>query len=109
MDLKKFKKELKTIKDGVKESKNKLIHKKKSKKKLKKNTKDSDKQVTCFSPKKNFNDNFLKIDCSPKKMLSSSGLPMQKHGESQFMFSEMNKKLMADEGLNLSGISCRRR
>ena len=107
MDLnKKFKKELKTIKDGVKESKNELIHKKKSKKKLKKNTKDfSDKQVTCFSPKKNINDNFLKIDCSAKKMHSSSGLPLQKHGESQFMFSEMNKKLMADEGLNLSGIS----
>ena len=42
MDLKKFKKELKKIKDGVKESKNELIHKKKSKKKLKKNTKDSD-------------------------------------------------------------------
>ena len=38
-------------------------------------------------------------------MKSSSGFLLQKHGESQFMFSEMNKKLMADEGLNLSGIS----
>ena len=105
MDFKKFKKELKKIKDGVKESKNDLIHKKKSKKKLKKNTKDSsDKQDNIFSPKKNFNENCLKID-SPKKMKSSSGFLLQKHGESQFMFSEMNKKLMADEGLNLSGIS----
>ena len=106
MDFKRFKKELKTIKDGVKESKNELIHKKKSKKKLKKNTRESsDKQITHFSQKKNVNDNFLKTDCSPKKMLSNSGIPLQKHGESQFMFSEMNKKLMADEGLNLSGIS----
>ena len=38
-------------------------------------------------------------------MLSSSGLPLQKREESQFLFSELNKKLMADEGLNLSGIS----
>ena len=33
MDFKRLKKELKTIKDGVKDSKNDLIHKKKSKKK----------------------------------------------------------------------------
>lgn len=106
MDLKKFKKELITIKDGIKESKNDLIHKKKSKKKLKKNTKESsDKQVTPLSHKKKIDDNFLKIDFSPKKMLSSCGLPLQKREESQFLFSELNKKLMADEGLNLSGIS----
>ena len=106
MDLKKFKKELITIKDGIKESKNDLIHKKKSKKKLKKNTKESsDKQVTPLSHKKKIDDNFLKKDFSPKKMLSSSGLPLQKREESQFLFSELNKKLMADEGLNLSGIS----
>jgi len=106
MDLKKFKKELITIKDGIKESKNDLIHKKKSKKKLKKNTKESsDNQVTRLSHKKKIDDNFLKIDFSPKKMFSSSGLPRQKREESQFLFSELNKKLMADEGLNLSGIS----
>ncbi len=106
MDLKKFKKELITIKDGIKESKNDLIHKKKSKKKLKKNSKESsDKQVTRLSHKKKIDDNFLKIDFSPKKMLSSSGLPLQKREKSQFLFSELNKKLMADEGLNLSGIS----
>ena len=106
MDFKRFKKELKTIKEGAKESKNDLIHKKKSKKKLKKNTKgSSDKKVTQFSQKKNTDDNCLKTDCSPKKIFSNSGIPSMKNGESQFMFSEVNKKLMADDGLNLSGIS----
>jgi hypothetical protein len=104
-DLTKFKKELITIKDGAK-SKDNLIQKKKSKKKSKKNIKESsDKQVNHLYQKKKIDDNILKLEFSPKKLLSSSGLPIQKKEESLFLFSEMNKKLMADEGLNLSGIS----
>ena len=36
---------------------------------------------------------------------SSTLLPRHKQTQSQFMFSEINKKLMADDEINLSGIS----
>ena len=110
-DLKKFKKELKKIntKDtkDTKEQKEDSIKKSKiKKKKSKRNKKDSFESLGCsLSPKKKkSNDNLAIINLTSKKKESSIGVPMQKQTQSQFLFSEYNKKLMADADLNLSGI-----
>ena len=110
-DLKKFKKELKKIntKDtkDTKEQKEDSIKKSKTKKKKsKRNKKDSFESLGCsLSPKKKkSNDNLAIINLTSKKKESSIGVPMQKQTQSQFLFSEYNKKLMADADLNLSGI-----
>ena len=111
-DLKKFKKELKKIKEKIntkdtKEQKEDSIKKSKiKKKKSKRNKKDSFENLGySLSPKKKkSNDNLSIINLTSKKKESSIGVPMQKQTQSQFLFSEYNKKLMADADLNLSGI-----
>ena len=114
-DLKKFKKELKKIKEKIntkdtkdtKEQKEDSIKKSKiKKKKSKRNKKDSFENLGySLSPKKKkSNDNLAIINLTSKKKESSIGVPMQKQTQSQFLFSEYNKKLMADADLNLSGI-----
>ena len=107
-DLKKFKKELKKINTkDTKEQKEDSIKKSKiKKKKSKRNKKDSFESLGCsLSPKKKkSNDNLAIINLTSKKKESSIGVPMQKQTQSQFLFSEYNKKLMADADLNLSGI-----
>ena len=107
-DLKKFKKELKKINTkDTKEQKEDSIKKSKiKKKKSKRNKKDSFESLGCsLSPKKKkSNDNLAIINLTSKKKESSIGVPMQKQTQSQFLFSEYNKKLMADAELNLSGI-----
>lgn len=112
LDLKKFKKELTKIKDKInsKESQNNLSPKPKIKsKKSKKIKKESyENKGELVSPKKKSNDKLSIINLtSKKKEYSSSVLPKHKQTQSQFLFSEINKKLMADDELNLSGISNR--
>ena len=106
LDLKKF------IKDKInsKESQDNLSPKPKIKsKKSKKIKKESyENKGELVSPKKKSNDKLSIINLtSKKKEYSSSVLPKHKQTQSQFLFSEINKKLMADDELNLSGISNR--
>jgi hypothetical protein len=107
IDFKKFKKELKNTKENLnsKGTNGKLIHKKKSKHKktIKSHIESPGKNRNFYSSKKEFGRNLLSVYASPKKIHSSNILP-QKHIQSQFLFSEINKKLMADDELNLSGI-----
>lgn len=107
-DLKKFKKELKKIntKDTKEQKEDSIKKSKTKKKKSKRNKKDSFESLGCsLSPKKKkSNDNLAIINLTSKKKESSIGVPMQKQTQSQFLFSEYNKKLMADADLNLSGI-----
>lgn len=106
LDLKKF------IKDKInsKESQDNLSPKPKIKsKKSKKIKKESyENKGELVSPKKKSNDKLSIINLtSKKKEYSSSVLPKHKQTQSQFLFSEINQKLMADDELNLSGISNR--
>ena len=106
LDLKKF------INDKInsKESQDNLSPKPKIKsKKSKKIKKESyENKGELVSPKKKSNDKLSIINLtSKKKEYSSSVLPKHKQTQSQFLFSEINKKLMADDELNLSGISNR--
>ena len=106
LDLKKF------IKDKInsKESQDNLSPKPKIKsKKSKKIKKESyENKGELVSPKKKSNDKLSIINLtSKKKEYSSSVLTKHKQTQSQFLFSEINKKLMADDELNLSGISNR--
>ena len=107
VDLKKFKKELKKIKDGLSKKETKELKKKIKNKKSKKNIKESPESKTgFFSPKKYSSGNLVKIYSSPKKIQSTNTLnPINNPEQSQFLFSEINKKLMANDSLNLSGIS----
>ena len=110
LDLRKVKKEFKKIKDkmSLKESKNNLSPKSKTKRKKSKKSKNesSEYQDNINSPKKrNNNNNIGGVNLTSQKKDSSSFLPRQKQTQSQFMFSEINKKLMADDEINLSGIS----
>ena len=110
LDLKKFKKELTKIKDKLNAKEDNLSPKPKIKsKKSKKNKKESyENKAELVSPKKKSNDKSSIINLtSKKKEYSSSVLPKHKQTQSQFLFSEINKKLMADDELNLSGISSR--
>jgi len=110
LDLKKFKKELTKIKDKLNAQEDNLSPKPKIKsKKSKKNKKESyENKAELVSPKKKSNDKLPIINLSSKKKeYSSSVLPKHKQTQSQFLFSEINKKLMADDELNLSGISSR--
>ena len=110
LDLKKFKKELTKIKDKLNAKEDNLSPKPKIKsKKSKKNKKESyENKFKLASPKKKSNDKLSIINLtSKKKEYSSSVLPKHKQTQSQFLFSEINKKLMADDELNLSGISSR--
>ena len=112
LDLKKFKKELTKIKDKInsKESQDNLSPKPKIKsKKSKKIKKESyENKGELVSPKKKSNDKLSIINLtSKKKEYSSSVLTKHKQTQSQFLFSEINQKLMADDELNLSGISNR--
>ena len=110
LDLKKFKKELTKIKDKLNAKEDNLSPKPKIKsKKSKKNKKESyENKAELVSPKKKSNDKLPIINLSSKKKeYSSSVLPKHKQTQSQFLFSEINKKLMADDELNLSGISSR--
>lgn len=110
LDLKKFKKELAKIKDKLNAKEDNLSPKPKIKsKKSKKNKKESyENKAELVSPKKKSNDKLSIINLtSKKKEYSSSVLPKHKQTQSQFLFSEINKKLMADDELNLSGISSR--
>ena len=106
IDFKKFKKELKNTKENLnsKGTNGKLIHKKKSKHKktIKSHIESPGKNRNFYSSKKEFGRNQLSVSTSPKKIHSSNILPL--HIQSQFLFSEINKKLMADDELNLSGI-----
>ena len=106
LDLKKF------IKDKInsKESQDNLSPKPKIKsKKSKKIKKESyENKGELVSPKKKSNDKLSIINLtSKKKEYSSSVLTKHKQTQSQFLFSEINQKLMADDELNLSGISNR--
>ena len=106
LDLKKF------IKDKInsKESQDNLSPKPKIKsKKSKKIKKESyENKGELVSPKKKSNDKLSIINLtSKKKEYSSSVLTKHKQTPSQFLFSEINQKLMADDELNLSGISNR--
>lgn len=106
LDIKKF------IKDKInsKESQDNLSPKPKIKsKKSKKIKKESyENKGELVSPKKKSNDKLSIINLtSKKKEYSSSVLPKHKQTQSQFLFSEINQKLMADDELNLSGISNR--
>lgn len=106
IDFKKFKKEFKNTKENLnsKGTNGKLIHKKKSKHKktIKSHIESPGKNRNFYSSKKEFGRNQLSVSTSPKKIHSSNILPL--HIQSQFLFSEINKKLMADDELNLSGI-----
>ena len=108
MDLKKIKKELKKIKDGLDVEETTDKKKKIKNKKSKKNQKDSPKgKVGCISPKKYFSGNVIKIYSSPRKKQNTNTINPTHNinqEQSQFLFSEINKKLMADDSLNLSGI-----
>ena len=106
LDIKKF------IKDKInsKESQDNLSPKPKIKsKKSKKIKKESyENKGELVSPKKKSNDKLSIINLtSKKKEYSSSVLTKHKQTQSQFLFSEINQKLMADDELNLSGISNR--
>ena len=106
LDLKKF------IKDKInsKESQDNLSPKPKIKsKKSKKIKKESyENKGELVSPKKKSNDKLSIINLTAKKKeYSSSVLTKHKQTQSQFLFSEINQKLMADDELNLSGISNR--
>ncbi len=109
LDSMKVKKEFKKIKDkmSLKESKNNLSQKSKTKRKKSKKSKNesSEYQDNINSPKKKNNNNIGGANLTSQKKDSSSFLPRQKQTQSQFMFSEINKKLMADDEINLSGIS----
>ena len=109
LDFRKVKKEFKKIKDKMssKESKNNLSPKSKTKIKKSKKSKNesSEYQDNINSPKKRNNNNIGGANLTSQKKDSSSFLPRQKQTQSQFMFSEINKKLMADDEINLSGIS----
>ena len=109
LDFRKVKKEFKKIKDkmSLKESKNNLSPKSKTKRKKSKKSKNesSEYQDNINSPKKRNNNNIGGVNLTSQKKDSSSFLPRQKQTQSQFMFSEINKKLMADDEINLSGIS----
>lgn len=109
LDLKKFKKELKTIKEKIIPKQSDLkIKTKVNRKKSKKMKKDSfDNKVGSTSPKKKSTENLVNMDLTSKKKESSIGFPMHKQTQSQFLFSEINKKLMADDEINLSGIDDR--
>ena len=110
IDLKKFKKELKKIKDGLNTKEAKEQKKKIKNKKSKKNIKDSPESKKGYiSPKKYYSGNMLKIYSSPYKKHSTNTInPTNNNNnnqeQSQFLFSEINKKLMSDDSLNLSGI-----
>jgi len=102
LDYKKMKKEFKDSKD----SKNNIIPKSKTKRKKSKKSKNesSEYQDNLYSPKKKYNNNGA-VNLTSNKKDSSTLLPRHKQTQSQFMFSEINKKLMADDEINLSGIS----
>lgn len=108
-DLKKFKRELKKIKEKLnsKDPKDNSSLKSKIKSKKSKKTKkeSSENQTSLISPKKKSNDNLAIINLTSKKKDSSIGFSKQKQTQSQFLFSEINKKLMAGDEINLSGIS----
>ena len=108
MDLKKDGGELKKIKDGLDVEETTDKKKKIKNKKSKKNQKDSPKgKVGCISPKKHFSENVIKIYSSPRKKQNTNTINPTHNlnqEQSQFLFSEINKKLMADDSLNLSGI-----
>ena len=97
-----MKKEFKDSKD----SKNNIIPKSKTKRKKSKKSKNesSEYQDNLYSPKKKYNNNGA-VNLTSNKKDSSTLLPRHKQTQSQFMFSEINKKLMADDEINLSGIS----
>ena len=100
--------ELTKIKDKLNAKEDNLSPKPKIRsKKSKKNKKESyENKFKLASPKKKSNDKLSIINLtSKKKEYSSSVLPKHKQTQSQFLFSEINKKLMADDELNLSGIS----
>ena len=100
--------ELTKIKDKLNAQEDNLSPKPKIKsKKSKKNKKESyENKFKLASPKKKSNDKLSIINLtSKKKEYSSSVLPKHRQTQSQFLFSEINKKLMADDELNLSGIS----
>ena len=103
MDLK-----MKKIKDGLDVEETTDKKKKIKNKKSKKNEKDSPKSKVGFiSPKKYFSENVLKIYSSPRKKQNTNTINPTHNlnqEQSQFLFSEINKKLMADDSLNLSGI-----
>ena len=106
LDLKKF------IKDKInsKESQDNLSPKPKIKSKKSKKIKKEfyENKGELVSPKKKSNDKLSIINLtSKKKEYSSSVLTKHKQTQSQFLFSEINQKLMADDELNLSGISNR--
>ena len=92
---------------SLKESKNNLSPKSKTKRKKSKKSKNesSEYQDNINSPKKKNNNNIGGTNLTSQKKDSSSFLPRQKQTQSQFMFSEINKKSMADDEINLSGIS----
>ena len=108
LDYKKMKKEFKKIKEkrNSKDSKNNISPKSKTKRKKSKKSKNesSEYQDNLYSPKKKYNNNGA-VNLTSNKKDSSTLLPRHKQTQSQFMFSEINKKLMADDEINLSGIS----
>ena len=106
LDYKKMKKEFKKIKEkrDSKDSKNSPKSKTKRKKSKKSKNESSEYQDNLYSPKKKYNNNGA-VNLTSNKKDSSTLLPRHKQTQSQFMFSEINKKLMADDEINLSGIS----
>jgi len=106
LDYKKMKKEFKKIKEkrDSKDSKNNISPKSKRKKSKKSKNESSEYQDNLYSPKKKYNNNGA-VNLTSNKKDSSTLLPRHKQTQSQFMFSEINKKLMADDEINLSGIS----
>lgn len=106
LNMKKFKKELKNIKDNEKESKNLSIRKKN--RRSKKNIKESVEQKNKVeSPNQiiKIRDHIGQFYSVGKKMESSTAVNKQIQTHSQFLFSEVNKKLMVDDDdINISGI-----
>ena len=105
LNMKKFKKELKIINEGQ-ESKNLSI--KKKNKKSKKNIKDTfekKNKIDSPTPLNMIRDNIGQYLSVGKKMESSTAINKQLQTQSQFLFSEVNKKLMVDDDeINISGI-----
>ena len=102
MNMKKFKKELKTIKEGIysnKEDKSKKKKNKKSKKAKDSSEQKNHKESTIVKAK----ENNLQLQ-SISNAENSIGLNKNKHIQSQFLFSEIHKKLMIDDDLNISEI-----
>ena len=111
VNFKNLKKELKRINEKIKSKESnanindvnsKSKGKKKKNKKIKKDSFENQIEVGSRSPHKKFNGNLTSL-----KKESSIGFPLHKQTQSQFLFSEINKKLMADDEINLSEIEHR--